>query len=51
MEINFVKEIGEVLKIREKIIKEKKMNNKNLVSDYVRYKQLNCYGHVQRMNE
>ena len=27
------------------------MNIKNPVLDYVRYKQLNWYGHVQRMDE
>ena len=27
------------------------MNIKNSVFDYIRYKQLNWYGHVQRMKE
>ena len=27
------------------------MNNKNSVLDYIRYKQLNWYGHVQRMDQ
>ena len=27
------------------------MNIKNSVLDYIRYKQLNLYDHVQRMNE
>ena len=27
------------------------MNIKNSVLDYIRYKQLNWYGHVQGMNE
>ena len=27
------------------------MDNKNSVLDYIRYKQLNWYGHVQRMEE
>ena len=30
---------------------EKKMNITNSVLDYIRYKQLNRYGHVQRMDE
>ena len=29
----------------------KKNNIKNSVLDYIRYKQLNWYGHVRRMNE
>ena len=37
-------------KIRNNVIREK-MNIKNSVLDYIRYKQLNWYGHVQRMNE
>ena len=28
-----------------------KINIKNCILDYIRYKQLNWYGHVQRMNE
>ena len=35
-------EIGEMFKIRKK---------KNSVLDFIRYKQLNWYGHVRRMNE
>jgi hypothetical protein len=27
------------------------MNIKNALLDNIRYKQLNCYGHVRRMNE
>ena len=27
------------------------MNVKNSVLDNIRYKQLNCYGHVRRLNE
>ena len=30
---------------------EKKINIKKSVLDYIRYKQLNWYGHVQRMYE
>ena len=30
---------------------EKKMYIKNSVSNYIRYKQLNWYGHVQRMDQ
>ena len=30
---------------------EKKMNIKNSALDYTRYKQLNCYGHVRKMNK
>ena len=30
---------------------EKKINIKNSVLGYMRYEQLNWYGHVQRMNE
>ena len=36
------------MKIRKKI---EKMSIKNSVLDYIRYKQLNWYGHVQRMCE
>ena len=30
---------------------EKKINIKNSVLDYIGYKQLNWYGHVERMDE
>jgi hypothetical protein len=36
--------------IRNNVIREK-MNIKNSILDYIRYKQLNWYGYVQRMNE
>ena len=42
-----------MLKIRKNrynVIKEK-MNIKNSVLDYIRYKQLTWYGHVQTMNQ
>ena len=35
---------------RNNVIREK-INIKSSVLDYIRYKQLNWYGHVQRMNE
>ena len=34
-------------KIRNNFIRQK-MNIKNSVSDYIKYKQLNWYGHVQK---
>ena len=45
-------EIGEKFKIIKKLemLLEKKMNVKNPCLDYIRYQQLNWYGHVQRMN-
>ena len=44
--------IGEMFKIRQnyKLLLEK-MNIKNPVLDYIRYKHLNWYGHVRIMNE
>ena len=36
--------------IRNNVFREK-MNIKNSILDYVRYKQLNWYGHVQRMDD
>ena len=39
-----------IRKLRNNVIKEK-MNIKNSVLDYIRYKQLNWYGHVQRIDE
>ena len=53
----FFKGFGEILKIttkrkkkhRNNVVREK-MNNKNLVLDYIRYKQLNCYCHLRRFN-
>ena len=38
------------MKIRNNVIRET-INNKNSVSDYIRYKQLNWYDHMRRMNE
>ena len=47
-------EIGEIFKNRKiityNVIREK-MNIKNLVLDYIRYKQMNWYGRVGRINE
>ena len=37
-------------KITKNVIREK-MNVKNFVLDYIKYKQLNSYDHVQRMDE
>ena len=37
-------------KIRSTVIK-KEMNVKSSVVDYLRYKQLNWYGHIRRMPE
>ena len=37
-------------KIRNNVTREK-MNAKNSVLDYIRYKQLNWYGHVQRVGQ
>ena len=36
--------------VKNNVIREK-MNIKNSVLDYIKYKQLNWYGHLQRMNE
>ena len=36
--------------IRSNVISEA-FNIKNLVLDYIRYKQLNWYGHLRRINE
>ena len=50
----FFEDISEVLRTREKNrnnIRREKTNIKNLVSDYIRYKEYNLLGHVQRMNE
>ena len=33
------------------MLQEKKMNIKNSVLDSIRYKQMNWYGHVRRMNK
>ena len=37
-------------KIRNNVIREN-VDIKNPVLDYIRYKQLNWYGHVQRMDQ
>jgi hypothetical protein len=39
-----------IRKNRNNVIREK-INIKNSVLDYIRYKQLNWYGHVQRMDQ
>ena len=39
-----------IKKIRNNVIGEK-INIKNSVLDYMRYQQLNWYGHVQRMDQ
>ena len=36
--------------VRNNVIREK-MNIKNSVLDYIRYKQYNWYGHMQRMDQ
>ena len=53
MEINFLRRSARssrLQKIRNIVIREK-MNINDLVLDFMRYKQLNWYGHVQTMNE
>ena len=52
MEINFLRSARcpRLEKIRNNVIRED-MSIKNSVSDYIRYKQLNWYDHVQRMGE
>ena len=53
MEIKFLgrwEKYSRLGKNRNNVIIEK-INIKNLVLDYIRYKQLDWYGHVQRMNE
>ena len=53
MEMDFLRRstrCSRLEKIRNNVIREK-MDIKNSVLDYIRYKQLNWYGHVQRMNE
>ena len=37
-------------KIRNNVVREK-LNVIHFVLDYIRYRQLNWYGHVQRMDE
>ena len=37
-------------KIKNNVIREK-INIRHFILDYIRYKQLNLYGHVQRMDE
>ena len=39
-----------IRKIRNNFIREK-MNIKNSVLDYIKYEQLNWYGHVKRMDQ
>ena len=53
MEIDFLRRsarYSRLEKIRNNVTREK-MNIKNSVLDYIRYKELNCYGHVHRMDQ
>ena len=53
MEMDFFKgsaRCSRLEKNRNNVIREK-MNITNSVLDYIRYKQLNWYGHVQRMDQ
>ena len=49
----FYEEIGEMLKMGKSITNaiSEKMNFKNSILNYVRYKQLNWYDHMRMMNE
>ena len=52
MEIDFLRRsarCSRLEKIRNDVIRKKK-NIKNCLLDYIRYKQMNWYGHVQRKN-
>ena len=46
-------EIGDMFKIRKHVnnIIREKMNIKESILDHMRHKELNWYGHVQRMDE
>ena len=53
MEMDFLRRsarCSRLEKTRNNVIREK-MNIKNSVLDYIKYKQLNWYGHVQRMEQ
>ena len=53
MEINFLRRSARssrLEKIRNNVIREK-IDIKNSVLDYIRYKQLNWYDHVHRMDQ
>jgi hypothetical protein len=49
MEMDFLRRSARLEKIRNNVIREKIF--KNSVLDYIRYKQLNWYDHVQRMDQ
>ena len=52
MEMDFLRisaRFSRLEKIRNNVIREK--NIKNSVLDYIRYKQLNWYGHIQRIDK
>ena len=53
MEMNFLKRSARCSRSEKCEIKllEEKMNIKDSVLGYIRYNQLNWYGHVQRMDE
>ena len=53
MEMDFLRRSAKCSRLEKNInnaIREK-MSIKNYVLDYIRYKQLNWYGHVQRMDQ
>ena len=53
MEMDFLRRLARCSRLEKKIrnIIREKMNIKNSVLDYIRYKQVNWYGHVQRIED
>ena len=53
MEMDFLRRSARFSRLKnlETMLIEEKMNIENSVLDYKRHKQLNWYGHVQRMNQ
>ena len=50
MAIDFLRRSARCSRLEKNVIGEK-MNIKNSVIGYIRYKQLNWYGHLQRMDQ